>query len=130
MCVCEHVLILLGKKKEGEEVKKRRRRRRRTQPPTVACKNGSSVGMRARRVHVLARFGADFAMPSRCLPTKFLGRSSVGSLSRRSCVAGWGNASCSKRMQQGGEEEEKKKKEKKRMFVVMRAIIFRPRCRI
>ncbi len=30
-----------------------------TQPPTVVCKNGSSVGIRAHFMHVFGTFGAD-----------------------------------------------------------------------
>ncbi len=34
------------------------------QPPTVACKNGSSVGIRTRCIRVFCTFGTDLYAPS------------------------------------------------------------------
>ena len=57
------------------------------QPPTVACKNGSSVGICTRCIHVFACF-APTCMLSQCLLTNFLGRSPLGSLLRLRCWLG------------------------------------------
>ncbi len=54
-----------------------------TQPPTVACKMESQL----EHVHVFARLAPTWVL-SRCLVTKFLLRSSVGSLLRVSCWLG------------------------------------------
>ena len=62
----------------------------RAQPTNaVACKNGSSVGIRTRCVHgFFCEFGDDFCMLSRCLVTKFLHRSSGESPLRVRCWLG------------------------------------------
>ncbi len=58
-------------------------------PPTLARKSGSSVGTRTRCVHVFfCTFGRPIRMLSRCLVTKFLRRSSGGSLLRARCWSG------------------------------------------
>ncbi len=49
--------------------------------------NGSSVGICTHCIHVFARLALT-CMLSRCLPTKFLHRSSVGTLSRVRCWLG------------------------------------------
>ncbi len=59
-----------------------------TRPPTVACKSGSSVGTRTRRVHIFARFWRRFARSVGCSSTKI----SASELSRKfikGCVVGW-----------------------------------------
>ena len=57
-----------------------------SQPPTVACKMEPQLGIQYTRcIHVFA----PTCMLSRCLLTKFLRRSSVGSLLRVCCVVGW-----------------------------------------
>ncbi len=58
-----------------------------SQPPMVVRKNGSSVGIRTRCLHVFACL-VQICTLSRCLSTKFLRRSSVGSLLRVSCWLG------------------------------------------
>ena len=60
-----------------------------SQPPTVACKNGSSVGTCTRCTHTFfARF-APICMLFRRLVKKFRFRSSGGSLLRVRCWSGW-----------------------------------------
>ncbi len=59
------------------------------QPPTVACENGSSVGICTRCLHVLARFGAGFACSVGAWRQKLSRRSSAGSSSRVRCWLGF-----------------------------------------
>ena len=49
------------------------------QPPTVACKNGSSVGTRTRCTHVFSHVPRRLCMLSRCLVTRI----SASELSRK-----------------------------------------------
>ena len=61
----------------------------RSQPPTGGMQNGSSVGTSTHRIHVFfAHIWHPICMFSRCLVTKFLHRSSVGSLLRVCCRLG------------------------------------------
>ena len=59
-----------------------------TQPPTVACKNGSSVGIRKRCMHVFLPIWRPICLLGRCLAKKFLHRSSGESLLRVHCWLG------------------------------------------
>ncbi len=61
-----------------------------SQPPTVVCKNGSSVGTCTCCMHVFARL-APIRMLGRCLSTKFLHRISGGRLLRVRCWLGCGD---------------------------------------
>ncbi len=61
--------------------------RERTQPPTVACKNGSSVGIRTRCTHFFSCFAPTCELV-RCLLTKFLRRSSVGKSIKSALLVG------------------------------------------
>ena len=59
------------------------------QPPTGGTQDGSSVGMRTRRMHFFfARFGPRLACSVGCLLTRFLRRSAVRSLLRVCCLVG------------------------------------------
>ncbi len=61
----------------------------RSQPPTGGMQNGSSVGTSTHRIHVFfAHIWHPICMFSRCSVTKFLHRSSVGSLLRVCCRLG------------------------------------------
>ncbi len=59
------------------------------QPPTVVCKNGSSVGIRARCTHVFFARLVPTCMLGRCLATKLPHRSSGGSLLWVRCWLGF-----------------------------------------
>ena len=75
----KHIILLLGGCSKAES--------KVTQPPTVACKNGSSVGIHTHCIHIFARL-AQICMPSRWLLTKFMHWTSVGSLLRVRCWLG------------------------------------------
>ncbi len=74
-----------------------------SQPPTVVCKNGSSVGIRTHCVYDFAR-PTSICMLSWGLVTKFLHWSSVESLLRVRCWFGWDSvltcgSQCKKKVQ-------------------------------
>ncbi len=59
-----------------------------SQPATVACKNGSSVGTRTRRMHVFCTFGAGLHAQVGAYQQKFLHRSSVGRIVKVASLVG------------------------------------------